>query len=468
MFSSSRNTSVVVAVLVLVGVCIPLLLYWALFGGIPTVMPDEAKQILREKRAAAMLVDVRAAEEFSAGHIDGANNWPLDDIRRTAQPAEVPAEFRDKTVLIVCDVGMASRLATWHLRQIGVERAINVRGGIQEWMRSAPRSEGGNWDRWRTPTGLGSFPFRDSPQVEQAIAVLSYFFIKPIYMLLSLVVVAVLWKSAAADLVALRWGMISFFLGEFACAVNYFGYKEISYLWEYLHGAGMFVSFGFIAYAALEAADSRILGLSDAKRRCAAARLCGACIKQADVRCAVQRSFYLLIPALMVIAMMIPTADWHDNAYNTVIFGQPYNYGHLRVFQQFEIWYCPAAALVMLAASLAILLLKRREPIGPAKIAFAAGVGPLGFGMLRMILGAAYDQNRVWFLFWEEATELLLIVGVCCLLWIFRRGLFPGIDAWLSSQWSSLGFIASPHEDASATSSPPDAASSLNALHGKK
>jgi hypothetical protein len=136
---------------------------------------------------------------------------------------------------------------------------------------------------------------------------------------------------------------------------------------------------------------------------------------------------------------MVPTADWHDNSYNTQIFGQPYNYGHLRVFQQVENWYCSAAALVMLGASLAILLLKRRGPIRSAKIAFAAGIGPLGFGMLRMLLGAAYDQNRVWFLFWEETTELLLILGICVLLWIFRHGLFPGIDQWFRSALVSLG-----------------------------
>jgi hypothetical protein len=103
----------------------------------------------------------------------------------------------------------------------------------------------------------------------------------------------------------------------------------------------------------------------------------------------------------------------------------------------------------MLAASLAILLLKRQEPIGPAKIAFAAGVGPMAFGMLRMILGAAYDQNRVWFLFWEEATELVMVVGVCCLLWIFRRGLFPGFDAWFRAKLSSIGLAARPCEASS-------------------
>jgi rhodanese-related sulfurtransferase len=448
LLSPSRKTTIIVAALVLVGTGIPLVSYWLFFGRIPTVLPDDAKDMLRGAAAVTALVDVRTPEQFSAGHIEGSINWPLEEIRRTTSVAEVPAKLRGKTPLTLCDVGMASRLATWHLRQIGCEKAMNVRGGIQEWMRSAPQTEGRGWDRWRTPSRLGSFPFRHAPPAEQGVAVLSYFFIKPIYMLLSLVVVAVLWKSTAADLVALRWGMISFFLGEAACAVNYFGYKETSYLWEYLHGAGMFASFGFIAYAVLEAIDARILGLSDPDRRCAATRLCGACIKQVDVPCGLQRSFYLLIPALMMIAMMVPIADWHDTSYNTLIFGQPYNYGHLRVFQQVENWYCPAAALVTLAASLVILLWKRREPIAAAKIAFAAGVGLLGFGMLRMILGAAYDQNRVWFLFWEEATEFLLIFAICCLLWIFRRGLFPGFDAWLRSRLSSLGLAARPCEDA--------------------
>jgi rhodanese-related sulfurtransferase len=431
----------VVASLVAVGTATPIVLYGILAGCIPTVTPEEAKVLLRQQSPPATLVDVRSPARFTAGHIEGAVSWPLENIRLPGGPERLPAELRGKTLLLVCDVGIASRLATWQLRPTAGPRAFNVRGGIQEWQRSAPQLEGQGWDRWRTPAGLGSFPSRESPPWEQALAVLSYFVIKPIYMLLSLVVVAVLWKSAAADLVALRWGTIAFFLGESACAVNYFGYQETSYLWEYLHAAGMFVCFGFVAYAILEAIDDRILGLSDPERRCAAVRLCGACSKHADVPCGLRRSFYVLIPAVMLIALMVPAADWRDHSYNTLIFGQAYNYGHLRAFQQVENWYCPAAALAMLGASLAILLVKRRAPVAWAKIALAAGLGPLGFGMFRMLLGAAYVGNRVWFLFWEEATELMLMLGTCCLLWIFRRGLFPGADSWLQTVLALLGVV---------------------------
>jgi len=431
MFSSSQRTAAVVAGLILVGVGTPLAFYGLVFGGVPSVLPPEAKRRLEEERSAAKLVDTRTQEQFAVGHIEGAVNWPLEKIRATTTPEQIPAELRRKTLLLLCDVGTVSRGAVRHLRRIGVESAFNVRGGIQEWMRNAPQPEGQAWDRWRTRNGAGSFPFRGSPLFEQALAVLSYFVVKPTYMLLSLVIVAVLWTSVAADLVALRWGMVFFFLGEAACAVNYFGYQETSYLWEYLHGAGMFVSFSFIAYAVLEAVDHRLLGLSDPERRCTAVRLCGACIKHADVPCGLHRAFYLLLAALIVITPIVPTADWRDTSYNTLIFGAPYNYGHLRVFQQVENWYCPAVAVVMFSVSLAILLVKRRNPLPLSKLAFAAGFGPLAFGMFRMILGAAYDQNRVWFLVWEETTEFLLIFGICCLLWIFRRSLLPDAERWL-------------------------------------
>jgi len=30
-------------------------------------------------------------------------------------------------------------------------------------------------------------------------------------------------------------------------------------------------------------------------------------------------------------------------------------------------------------------------------------------------------------------------LGICCLLWIFRRGLFPGFDPWFRSVIAFLG-----------------------------
>ena len=434
--------------IILAGSLIPLVGYWLLFGRIPTVTPHEAKQRLRAPDATVVLVDVRAREHFSAGHIDGAENWPLAEILETQSVRDVPTPLRDKTLLLVCDVGMASWRAAWHLGEKRIAPAMSVRGGIQEWIRSAaneqPRRlppadapilawlqdgaepQGDAFDRWRiAPDQVVEFPFRRSPVLEQAAAVIAYFFFKPIYMMLAVVLTLVLWRIRSLDLVALRWGMVFFFLGEAACAVNYFGYRETSYLWEYLHGLGMLLSFGFVTYAFLEGIDRRILLLSSPNHRCASLALCGGCIQYGEPSCGLKRVFLVLTPALLILALMLPTADWQDGSYNTLVFGSVYNYAHLRVHQQFENWYCAAAAVVMLTVSFVILAAKRENPIAAAKVAFAAGMGPLMFGMLRMVLGAAYNQNRVWFLFWEETTELLFIFGVCLIVWIFRHSLLP-------------------------------------------
>ena len=246
---------------------------------------------------------------------------------------------------------------------------------------------------------------------------------KPIYTVLSLGLIIVLWTSRSPDMAALRWAMVFFFIGENCCAVNYLAYEERSYWLEYLHGVGMLLFMGFAGYAVLDGLDRRMIVLSDARRRCAAIGLCGACIKHADVPCGLRRLFCLLLPLAMLFALLLPTAGWHGTVYVTRVFGYPYVYGHLFAFQMFENWYCGVAAIVLFAIALAVLLVRKQAGIETAKTFFAAGLGPLGFGFLRMLLGAAYDQHRVWYLFWEESTELALIAAACVVLWIFHRGL---------------------------------------------
>jgi hypothetical protein len=112
-----------------------------------------------------------------------------------------------------------------------------------------------------------------------------------------------------------------------------------------------------------------------------------------------------------------------------MIFGTFYNYSHGVIQQQFEILYCPIIAIVMLFISLLILLLKKENPLPLAKITFAAGIGPLGFGAFRMILTHTYGRNLMWSGFWEESTELIFVAGLCVVLWIFRHGLFRTAQA---------------------------------------
>lgn len=72
------------------------------------------------------LVDVRSAREFSRGHVEGALNIPVDELR--GRLAELP----DEKLLLLCEVGKRAYYATRVLRQLGYD-AENLSGGMKTW-----------------------------------------------------------------------------------------------------------------------------------------------------------------------------------------------------------------------------------------------------------------------------------------------------------------------------------------------
>lgn len=76
------------------------------------------------------LVDVRSPAEFDGelGHISGARLIPLEQLRARA------SEVSDtKPVVLVCQTGKRSALATVILRQAGLKRVANLAGGMVRW-----------------------------------------------------------------------------------------------------------------------------------------------------------------------------------------------------------------------------------------------------------------------------------------------------------------------------------------------
>jgi NADPH-dependent 2,4-dienoyl-CoA reductase/sulfur reductase-like enzyme/rhodanese-related sulfurtransferase len=71
------------------------------------------------------LLDVRTAQEFASGHIPGAVNIPVDDLRSRLD--ELP---RDREIAAYCQVGQRGYLATRVLRQKGFA-ASNIGGGYK-------------------------------------------------------------------------------------------------------------------------------------------------------------------------------------------------------------------------------------------------------------------------------------------------------------------------------------------------
>ena len=411
-----------VLLIILIAVPVPPLVYWLAFG-LHAAMPPAAKAILTAD-AGAVLVDVREPKPYAQQHVQGAVNWPLAQIMSLDSADEVPTGLKGKRLVLICASGRMTAVAARKLRRLGLAGTVHVRGGIQAWIADARNRTGGPLDLFVTDGKAGPPPARDATLLEQLAAVVAGFVVKPTYGVLSFILIIVLWRRRSPDLAALKWAMVCFFIGEQACAVNYLFFAEQSYLTEYVHSLGMAMCFGFATFAVFEGMDLRLIRFSGKGQKCAALSLCTRCYKYADVPCGLKRTFLIVIPAVMTLAFMPLTASIKLPSYNASIFGMFYNYSHPAAYQMFEIRYCPILGLLLLGASLGALLLKKGDPVPLAKVLFAAGMGPLGFGLLRLFISTPYGDNLVWFVFWEEATEMLFIAAVAYILWTFRKGLF--------------------------------------------
>lgn len=75
----------------------------------------------------ARLIDVRTPEEFTRGHIPGAINLPLDELRDRLD--EVPAG----DLIVTCQVGLRAHTATRLLMGAG-HNVVNLDGGYSTWL----------------------------------------------------------------------------------------------------------------------------------------------------------------------------------------------------------------------------------------------------------------------------------------------------------------------------------------------
>lgn len=79
------------------------------------------------------IIDVRTAEEYAAGHIDGALNIPVDRIAQDWN--SVKGLKPGSTVLLYCRSGRRSAIAADALRKQGFQRVLDG-GGIETLSRS--------------------------------------------------------------------------------------------------------------------------------------------------------------------------------------------------------------------------------------------------------------------------------------------------------------------------------------------
>ncbi|MDN3023667.1 rhodanese-like domain-containing protein [Streptomyces sp. S.PB5] len=81
--------------------------------------------------ADGLVLDVREADEWTAGHVEGALHVPMSDfVARFGEVTEAVADGR--RAYVMCRVGGRSAQVTQYLVQQGID-AVNIDGGMLAW-----------------------------------------------------------------------------------------------------------------------------------------------------------------------------------------------------------------------------------------------------------------------------------------------------------------------------------------------
>ncbi|MEZ5659028.1 MAG: rhodanese-like domain-containing protein [Burkholderiaceae bacterium] len=91
--------------------------------------PLAATRLINDRNP--VVVDLRAAAEFAAGHLRGARNIPTDQLQRRS--TELPQQ---RPVLLYCRSGVNSLRAVQALKRGGRDEVFTLTGGIQAWQQA--------------------------------------------------------------------------------------------------------------------------------------------------------------------------------------------------------------------------------------------------------------------------------------------------------------------------------------------
>jgi phage shock protein E len=85
-----------------------------------------------DKNEAPLIVDVRRPDEFAAGHIPGARNFPHTEI---AARLDELRDDRDKEIVVYCESGRRAAIAQGILEQAGFTKVRHLEGDMQSWRK---------------------------------------------------------------------------------------------------------------------------------------------------------------------------------------------------------------------------------------------------------------------------------------------------------------------------------------------
>ena len=111
------------------------MLVWPLLGRLVRpgneVGPLDAVQMIN--RRDAVVLDVREADEFAAGHVTNSRHIPLAQLAERLKSLE---KFKSRPVIVNCRTGSRAASAAGILRKNGFSEVFTLRGGISAWQQA--------------------------------------------------------------------------------------------------------------------------------------------------------------------------------------------------------------------------------------------------------------------------------------------------------------------------------------------
>lgn len=97
-------------------------------GGAKKMSLTQATQLMNQDKT--VVVDVRAKADFKQGHLLGAKNIPMADLKDNLQ---VISKDKSIPVLVYCQMGVTSLTASKQLMDAGFTDVYSLAGGVNAW-----------------------------------------------------------------------------------------------------------------------------------------------------------------------------------------------------------------------------------------------------------------------------------------------------------------------------------------------
>jgi rhodanese-related sulfurtransferase len=92
-----------------------------------TVSPQDAIRLMNR---GAVVIDLRAAEQYAAGHLAGARRLDGEQILKAGDTLK---KYKQKPLIVYDESGSLGTSAARQLKRLGFEQAFNLRGGLSAW-----------------------------------------------------------------------------------------------------------------------------------------------------------------------------------------------------------------------------------------------------------------------------------------------------------------------------------------------